>query len=159
MIGNEFNVSPKDIVIGTDLYGKPYWNDSEKYDFNISHSGDWVVGVLASSCVGIDVEQIGPLDLSVAKHVFSGAELQIILQKDEEEAKDYFYELWTLKESYIKAIGKGFYYSTKDFTINIQERNNQIIDEKQTDLYSFKSYQIDPNYKLNVCIKGEGFIS
>ena len=40
LIGNEYNVSPKDIVIETDLYSKPYWNDSKECDFNISHSGD-----------------------------------------------------------------------------------------------------------------------
>ncbi|KOR90575.1 4'-phosphopantetheinyl transferase family protein [Paenibacillus solani] len=154
LIGNKFNVSPEGIAIVTDLYGKPYWNDRRKCDFNISHSGDWVVGVLANNCVGIDVEQIGPMDLSVARHVFSEAELQILHKKAGEAAKDYFYEQWTLKESYIKAIGKGFYYSTRDFTINAQACENQVIDEKQTDLYSLKSYQIDPNYKLSVCIKG-----
>ncbi|MDF2858604.1 MAG: hypothetical protein K0Q87_4455 [Neobacillus sp.] len=38
--------------------------------FNISHSGDWVVGTIGTVPLGIDIEEMVRLDLLIAKHFF-----------------------------------------------------------------------------------------
>ena len=85
-------------------YSRPYLN--EAVDFNISHSGTGVVCALSKNGrVGIDIEEIKPLDLSDFKRQFTDQELSLM-----REAKDTYHEFylwWTRKEAIIKADGQG----------------------------------------------------
>ncbi|WP_164821285.1 4'-phosphopantetheinyl transferase superfamily protein [Paenibacillus koleovorans] len=47
------------------------------------------------------MEQIRPIDASVAKHAFTVSELRELSKLDGRLWLEQFYELWTLKESYI----------------------------------------------------------
>jgi phosphopantetheinyl transferase len=95
-------------------YGKPFL--SEGPFFNLSHSGEVVcIGVSASSPIGIDIEEWQNDDLeALAKTAFHPAEQAFFF---ENPAIRRFYEIWTLKESYIKMIGTGFSLDSKEFCI------------------------------------------
>lgn len=45
--------------------------------------------------------------MDVAKRFFAKEEYELLLQKEGEERRALFYELWTLKESYVKYKGMG----------------------------------------------------
>ncbi len=95
-------------------YGRPYIN--WEIDFNISHSGRYIVCASADCCrVGIDIEKVKPLSLSDFRNEFSLKEHGII-----EKANDpmmSFYEHWTAKEAVIKADGRGMQIPLKDVNI------------------------------------------
>lgn len=101
-----------DLRIDSSPGGKPCFAPAARLLFNCSHSGDWVVCALAAAgegieAVGIDIEQIDAQpDYAVARFFHSGerAWLEAAAQAGRAEA---FYRLWTLKESYIKALGRG----------------------------------------------------
>lgn len=63
-----------------------------------------------------------------------------------------FYQIWTLKESYIKFRGQGLSILLKSFTINIDKYENikAIINNKITE-YRFKNFDIEAEYKMIVC--------
>jgi 4'-phosphopantetheinyl transferase len=78
--------------------------------FNVSHTRGLVAcAVTLEVDVGIDVENIhgAPPPVGVAERFFAPAEVAVLrgLRGSEQAAK--FYEYWTLKESYIKALGVG----------------------------------------------------
>lgn len=79
-------------------YGKPL---SKEKEFNISHSKGAVVLVIDEVPVGIDIEQIRPVDEKLKDYISNEEENRYI--KDEQT----FYEVWTNKESLLKAIGTG----------------------------------------------------
>ncbi|WP_166240021.1 4'-phosphopantetheinyl transferase family protein [Paenibacillus turpanensis] len=91
-------------------YGKPMLVNDERFQFNISHSGEWVACVvgLGSGAAGVDIEAVKPLDLSIAESFCSPQEMACLQTlTSSKEQLSYLYDLWTLKESFIKADGRG----------------------------------------------------
>jgi len=87
-----------------DASGRPFLGCG--IDFNISHSGDCVVCALCTEGrVGIDIEEIRPIDLSDFKAQMTPGQWETVMRaKNRLEA---FFSLWTQKEALIKADGRG----------------------------------------------------
>ena len=100
-------IHPQQLVIRKNEYGKPYFLNFPEVHFNISHSGEWVLGILSEKECGIDVELVKEARMDVAKRFFAKEEYELLLQKEGEKRRALFYELWTLKESYVKYKGMG----------------------------------------------------
>jgi 4'-phosphopantetheinyl transferase len=78
--------------------------------FNLSHTHGLVAcAVTRAADIGVDVEYVERKVevMSVANHVFSPVEVAGLIALGGEAQRERFFELWTLKEAYIKAIGKG----------------------------------------------------
>lgn len=109
-------VTPESIIFGIKEHGKPYAKNLG-VEFNISHSGDMVVCAVDDKPVGIDIEQIRPIDLTVAKRICTDEELlqlfghtpteQDFTYTTDTEILTRFFELWTAKEAYGKCMGTG----------------------------------------------------
>ncbi|EDK33565.1 4'-phosphopantetheinyl transferase family protein [Clostridium kluyveri] len=153
----DFHVRNKDLSITKNYYGKPLLSYPESIHFNVSHSGYWIVCAVHNLPVGIDIEQIKPIDFSIAEHFFSESEYESILTSDEGPRLPLFYEFWTLKESYIKAVGKGLYMALNSFNIKLCNDDIQVEREGSFEDYYFKQYDIDKNYKLSVCARTNNF--
>ncbi len=144
-IKNEF------IKFNKTAYGKPYLEDYEDFHFNLSHSGSWVVCATSSKPVGIDVEKIREIDLKIAQRFFSKEEARDLFSKKDEEKIGYFFELWTLKESYIKADGRGLSLPLNSFSFRIENDNIIFMSENESKNFFFKKYDVDTEYKIAVC--------
>lgn len=81
-------------------HGKPV---SESKYFNISHTCGAVVFAASVSDIGIDIEKIRVKPEKLKRYVSSKEEYAYI--KDDET----FFEIWTAKESLVKAAGTGIY--------------------------------------------------
>jgi len=158
---NFLNIKNRDIVMLKNSYGKPYLKGYDNFHFNVSHSGNWVVCAVDSSDVGIDIENIKPIDFNVAKRFFSETEYNDLMNKTDSERLEYFYELWTLKESYIKAIGRGLSVSLNTFSFSVTNDNIHFITDSDNKslCFNFKQYNIDKNYKMAVCSTNRDFCS
>ncbi|HKU42779.1 MAG TPA: 4'-phosphopantetheinyl transferase superfamily protein [Polyangiales bacterium] len=80
------------------------------YRFNLSHTHGLVAcGVTRERDIGVDVELCSRKVelLGVARQVFSPQEIAGLTALEGLAQRERFFELWTLKEAYIKAIGKG----------------------------------------------------
>lgn len=83
--------------------GKPYYKNGVK--FSISHSKDLVVVAFSDSEIGIDIEGITAFDARTISHYFHPKEAEYIEKYS--NSHEIFFKLWTRKEAYLKAIGKG----------------------------------------------------
>lgn len=95
-------------AMAQDVHGKPYFPEQPAIHFNLSHCDGLVVCGLSSQPLGVDAERIRPLRPRVLRRAFSPAEVQAIMQSPQPDA--LFFQLWTRKESYVKALGIGIAY-------------------------------------------------
>ncbi|WP_151735047.1 4'-phosphopantetheinyl transferase family protein [Paenibacillus tengchongensis] len=119
----------------------------EGMHFNISHSGEWVVCAIDCSPIGIDVEEMKPIEFGIAERFFSVEEYQLLLSEPADRQVAVFYELWTLKESYLKQTGQGLSGGLDSFTVS---RNGKGYYDENGRCF-FRQYEVDPRYKLSVC--------
>lgn len=85
---------------------KPQLNEGP-YQFNLSHSGDYVMCGISDTVIGVDVEQLHPITETLIKKVLSNEELTTFNTLSQEKQINYFYTCWTIKEAYFKALGIG----------------------------------------------------
>lgn len=88
-------------------YGKPYFAKYPQIFFNISHCDGMAACVIAKQEIGIDVERKRRVTQAVVKKSLTQKEREQLQQYKKEEFEMGFLRYWTLKESFIKAIGRG----------------------------------------------------
>jgi len=149
VISKQLSLKNEKIRIVKNTYGKPFIENVPLY-FNISHAGEWVACAFSDREVGIDIEHIKDIDLSIAKKYFCKNEYESLVSKNGDERIVYFYELWTLKESYIKWLGTGMSTPLDSFRFNVTNAHILFSDMNRDVVPFFKQYPIK-NYKLSVC--------
>lgn len=150
-ICKRLGVRNRDLVFGANEYGKPVLHEPNRTHFSISHSGNWVVCAVDDSAVGIDVEMIKPIGFEIAERFFSKDEFISLINQPEEMKLAYFYMIWTLKESYIKAEGKGLSIPLNSFTIRIKGKDISVtVDNEIREFYFYQSF-LDSDTVYTVC--------
>ena len=104
-------------------YGKPYLNCDQfpGLEFNLTHSGDIVLCAFTrSGAVGIDIETAGLMKNvdAVVNRFFAAEEKDFFKTLADFEKNEFFFRLWTIKESYVKAIGAGMQIPFDGFSID-----------------------------------------
>ncbi len=92
-------------LFGQAQNGRPCFADTLLPDFNITHSGDWVMVALCSAGkVGLDIEtpRFLPNFLPLARHSFSQTEVSYLEKLAKELQLPYFWRLWTIREAVLK---------------------------------------------------------
>jgi 4'-phosphopantetheinyl transferase len=156
IICSKLNMSNKEIHFTVESYGKPCVAGLPSFHFNIAHSGHWIVCAVDCVPVGIDIEEIKPISLDVAKYFFSIQEYRWLMDQDETARLSGFYELWSLKESFIKWQGKGLSYPLNSFSI-LPGTNQGLSWPTVDQACYFNQPNMDPDYKMAVCSTIEGF--
>lgn len=142
------------VVIGR--YGKPRLADG-LVEFNLSHAGRWVVCALANTAVGIDVEQVRPFDLQLARRFFHPRECAALASLPAAAQHDYFFRLWTAKEAYMKALGLGFQRDMASFCVAPGAHLQVALDDPLRDLqchsrpFQLSHLDLAPGYRLALC--------
>ncbi|HKB85680.1 MAG TPA: 4'-phosphopantetheinyl transferase superfamily protein [Ignavibacteriaceae bacterium] len=120
-------MKPADIIFSYNKFGKPYISDSGgNLQFNISHCDNIIVFAFSSGNeIGVDVEKINMIEDmdGVADICFTQYEKDWLNRT--ESKTETFYKIWTIKEAFIKAIGRGFSFSPKDIELT-NESEDQI---------------------------------
>lgn len=99
---------PRDALsFGYGENGKPYLLQTERFCFNLSHAGEYAMLAVSDAEVGCDIERIRPADPALFRRVLTPEERSAFLSADEAERDALFFRYWVLKESCMKALGKG----------------------------------------------------
>lgn len=122
VLGARLGVAPASLRFVENAHGRPLLPEPAPLRFNITHTEGWV-GVLVSDAseVGCDVEALAraPTLLRLAPTVFAPSELEALRALPEVQQPERAVRLWTLKESYIKARGKGLALPLDQFAFEV----------------------------------------
>lgn len=136
--------------------GKPEFMNYSDVHFSISHSGKYALCMISDCNIGCDIQILEKPRLNIASRFFSEEENQQIEKcKNPQEKEAMFFKLWTLKESFVKALGTGIDDNFDKFSIIC----NQKISVKQNfnkKVYSFGNLDFDKGYCASYCIENAG---
>ncbi|HEY9610801.1 4'-phosphopantetheinyl transferase family protein [Allocoleopsis sp.] len=122
ILGRYLNLEPAQLQFSYSSRGKPALANTdigEIVAFNLSHSNGLALYAIAQGApakpiahapyVGIDLEYMRPMPKveELAKRFFCPREFAVISSLPEEQKQEVFFQAWTCKEAYLKAIGDG----------------------------------------------------
>ncbi|MCK5394685.1 MAG: 4'-phosphopantetheinyl transferase superfamily protein [Gammaproteobacteria bacterium] len=125
-------IPPEKWVFTTNQHGRPEIAssiDCPALRFNLSHADGMAVCVvtLRKHC-GVDVENTERQSrlLPLARRMFAQQELDVLLDTDDDEIGNKFFQYWTLREAYVKALGTGLGGSSKQFYFKVHEQTSVV---------------------------------
>jgi 4'-phosphopantetheinyl transferase len=122
LLGGYLQLPPAEVALAAGPHGKPVLaaSASVRLEFNLSHSGEWVLLAFArGGRVGVDLERERPVDEErIAREFFHPAEVQEWERQEPRERLTAFFRLWTLKEAYLKALGTGLSKVPSSFRVS-----------------------------------------
>lgn len=127
LLGHYLAISPPAVQFAYGKNGKPELDEmggeyGRSLQFNLSHSGTMGLAAFTHGrAVGVDIEEIRPLSdgPDIAKHYFSEWENRIFFSLPEADYPQAFFNCWTRKEAFIKAIGDGLTYPLDKFDVTL----------------------------------------
>lgn len=132
---------------------RPYieTNEEVNIDFNISHSNEWVICAISKiGKVGVDIEEIIPIDINIGKEFLSKDEFKY-LHTYAGKKINLFYKFWTLKESFLKAVGVGINDSIKEINFGELDTKSSIFrKEINKEIWSFYNIVFEKKYFLSL---------
>lgn len=149
---SEYDISGNDVDLIYGKHGKPYLKNYSDVYFNISHSGKYVMCAAGDVEMGVDIQEHVNDRRHIAKRFFPENEYKKIENICEPRKADkLFFDMWSVKESYVKATGEGIGDSFKDIGVIISEDGMVNALYKNVPVsYVFKKYEI-PGYSAAVC--------
>jgi len=125
LLGERLGVRPETVELTYGPNGKPALGPRfawAKLHFNASHCEDLAVFAFATGRqVGIDVEAVRLMDDAdaVAARFFSPAEYAVYRALPPRHRPLAFFQCWTRKEAFIKALGDGLSFPLDQFDVSL----------------------------------------
>ncbi|MDQ8005661.1 MAG: 4'-phosphopantetheinyl transferase superfamily protein [Pedobacter sp.] len=141
ILGLCLNISPQEIDFIFHEHKKPTVIGIE---FNISHTGDYVLIAISPKAVGIDVEYLNrEFDFkSILDITFSKKEIDFIGDKDVDPTN--FYVMWTRKEALLKASGEGV-----SDNLHLIECLDEHL-EREKEVFKMRTFMIEDSYVASI---------
>jgi 4'-phosphopantetheinyl transferase len=159
-LGSVMGASPASLRFERSPYGKPALEPPGEIQFNLSNTRGLVVCLIArvgGVSVGVDVEARtrGAKIIELAPTVFSTQEQADLWTQPSEKREHYATQLWTLKESYIKARGKGMALPLDGFTFRLQGATTLTLEpvmEDRAERWAFHTLQLGEHI-VSCCVE------
>ncbi len=147
ILGGYLHQPAKKISFGANRFGKPELaGDASSLHFSLSHSHSIAVLAVAHGLpLGVDIEEVRPIEREVATTHFSASELSQLNQLTGDEWLGGFYRCWTCKEAILKAEGVGLHRALDSFDVGLLPgAPAELLGTRMHFLYPWKLYQVSP---------------
>lgn len=161
---------PSELLFEHNPYGKPSLRadagGSLPLHFNVSHSGGLALYAFSHDVpVGVDVEQVRQ-DFAtgeIAERFFSPAEVRAFKALPLHSKTEAFFNCWTRKEAYIKALGMGVSHPLERFTVSLTPGSPAQLLDDETDpteaaRWSLREIPINPGYAAALAVPKHGWL-
>lgn len=142
-----------EVRVENGLWDKPRLISPQGVFFNLSHSDEWTVIAVSDGEVGVDVQQVRPVDMRLATRFFAAEEARQI-EKAGGGATELFYRFWTVKEAYLKALGTGLNRPLNSFTVRFVAGGAKIVDGQEGGEWKASLFDCFEGYAL-ACVAKE----
>ena len=153
------NIAPEKIQLGRHRKGKPLSLDESSLFFNMSNSGNLCVYAFSrDNEIGIDLEcirDLPDLDQLINKNFTENERL--FINKNKKERLKRFFLFWTIKESYLKAVGEGMRLTPDNLEFVIENNTIKLISIKgifEPEDWNFKNIHFSDKYLSTLTFKG-----
>jgi 4'-phosphopantetheinyl transferase len=168
ILGHYLGLEPHQVRFTYGAQGKPalaICEDRGSLDLNLSHSQELALyAVTRRRQVGIDLEYIRPVVEAeqIAARTFSVQESQVWRTLPEATKREAFFNCWTRKEAYIKAIGDGLSRPLDQFDVSLAPGEpakllNVAGHPEEAAQWSIQELKPAPGYAAALAVKGHGW--
>jgi 4'-phosphopantetheinyl transferase len=125
ILGYYLGLPPGRVQFSYGARGKPALAESsaeKRLYFNLAHSGELAVyGMIHDQEIGVDVEEIHSISEmeQIAARFFAPQEHAALLALPPVQRQQAFFNCWTRKEAYIKALGDGLAQPLDQFCVSL----------------------------------------
>jgi 4'-phosphopantetheinyl transferase len=133
ILGKYTGCPPAELRFKNDDCAKPHLDNAQNsagLSFNLSHSGKrMLLGVVLKARIGVDLEEIRPdgANLDVANRFFTPRENEELQSLSGKEQIHGFFNCWTRKEAYLKAVGCGLLADPRDCEVSLKPGEEPLI--------------------------------
>lgn len=162
VLADKLGISPHQVNIQLHPNGKPFVQGSKAVYFNLTHSADVIIlAVTEEGEIGVDIEKVDrEFEWMRVDSVLDLSEIEWIKEKeltDSSSVFQRFFQIWTLKESYIKCTGEGMSRHLKKLNFHVLPEHIQFLDStndaQKTGEYYFESYIYESNFIFSICLQ------
>jgi 4'-phosphopantetheinyl transferase len=125
LLGERLGVAPESLQFVYNLHGKPALArrpGQRDLRFNVAHCGEVAAYAFAEARdVGVDVEEVRALPDAddIAMRFFSRRERAAYMRLPVRERPQGFFNCWTRKEAFVKALGEGLSHPLEAFDVSL----------------------------------------
>lgn len=165
ILGAYLKKDPDQLGFSYSPYGKPALadeTDANDLNFNLSHANELaLIAVTRKRGIGVDIEFIRPEFASeaIAERFFSNHEVAALRGLPSEVQSQAFFNCWTRKEAYIKAIGEGMSMPLNQFHVSLEPGSaaallGNLRDAEEVSRWSLRELAPGPGYVAAVAVEG-----
>jgi 4'-phosphopantetheinyl transferase len=126
LLGGYLGIAPGEVRFAYGPRGKPFLAEpaaaADGLFFNLSNSAELALVAFARGVeIGVDLEFNKPMpDLEkISERFFSASERAALRELPEDRKRDGFFNCWTRKEAYLKAVGEGLAAPLDSFDVTL----------------------------------------
>jgi 4'-phosphopantetheinyl transferase len=163
LLGEYLVLKPADIALAAGPLGKPHVVGESSLRFNVAHSADLVLYVIAAGRdVGIDIEQErdGVEYDQLSQRFFALEEIAALQALLPAERRSAFFRCWSRKEAYLKALGLGLQVPLAKFAVTLAGPAALVHtnhDRAQHDRWQLSDLAPAPGFAGAVAVEGRGW--
>jgi 4'-phosphopantetheinyl transferase len=125
--------------------------DSPPLAFNLSYTDGLIACVVAQiELIGVDIEYISDSYpyADIARRVLSHNEHKTLSELPADSQRARFFEHWTLKEAYLKALGVGLEFEPREIELSLEPPDEIRAKINKKENWCFALYAPEPRYRL-----------
>ena len=165
IIGRYLSIEPSQLQFCYGLQGKPYLTEiftDSNLRFNLAHSGELALYAFTRGReIGIDLERVRT-DLAceqIAVQFFSRREITMLMAVPESLRQKAFFDGWTRKEAFIKAIGEGLSLPLDSFDVSLSPGESPAllqvrVDSREALHWSLRDLNLGHDYIASLAVEG-----
>ena len=168
ILGCYMGAEPSEIRFCYEYRGKPRPLDpfgKTSIHFNLSHSDGLALYVFSRDHdVGVDMECVRDLPEmdQIVEQFFSVREKMVFRKLPDSKKREAFFNCWTRKEAFIKAIGEGFSYPLNQFDVSFTpDEPSRLLtiegDSEKAAQWFMLSLEPSPGFTAAFAVEGHGW--